>query len=75
MPCPSWVTYTAGGMLGALKDDIVLTKDEIEGLKRNLLVSNAEGPAPAPTKLTEWLQENGKMLGRKYASEVALHYR
>ena len=75
MPCPSWVTYTAGRMLGALKDDIVLTKDEIEGLKRNLLVSNAEGPAPAPTKLTEWLQENGKMLGRKYASEVALHYR
>ena len=72
LPCPELCTYTAGKALGLLKGDIVLTKDEIEGLKRNLLVSKE--PGKAPTSLTEWLQENGRELGKSYASEVARHY-
>ena len=55
--------------------DIVLTKDEIAGLSRNLLISNSSSPPPAPTRLSKWLEENNREpCGRKYASEVARHY-
>ena len=54
--------------------DIVLTKDEIKGLSRGLLVSHSRDPAPLPTRLTEWLDQNAEQLGVKYANEVSRHY-
>ena len=73
-PSPDWLTYAAGRFLGFFLNDIVLTKDEIKGLSRGLLVSNSNEPAPAPTRLTEWLERNAQDLGNRYASEVARHY-
>ena len=75
LPAPKWATLAAGRLLGSMLGDIVITKDEIKGLCRGLLVSRAETPAPTTTKLTEWLDENGQKLGRKYASEVGRHYK
>ncbi len=74
LPSPKWLTYAAARALGAVLGDIVLTKDEIKGLSRGLLVSKSEQRAPAPTRLSEWLDANGQELGRRYASEVKRHY-
>ena len=74
-PAPKWLTHLAGRALGMVMGDIVLTKDEITCLSRNLLISSSSYLPPAPTRLSEWLEEHGRELGRKYASEVARHYR
>ena len=74
LPAPKWLTLAAGAVLGKLLGDILITKDEIKGLSRGLLVSRADTPAPAPTRLSKWLDENGAQLGRRYASEVGRHY-
>ena len=73
-PSPKPLTYLAGRVLGHFLNDIVLTRDEIKGLSRGLLVSNSDQPASAPTRLTEWLDENAHLLGNSYANEVARHY-
>ena len=72
---PKWLAHLAGRSLGVMLGEIVITKDEIKGLERNLLVSNSMGISPCRTKLTEWLEHNGSRLGLKYASETARHYR
>jgi uncharacterized protein YbjT (DUF2867 family) len=52
--------------------DVILTRQEIEGLMENLLVSK-ESPT-GPTRLTKWLAQNSLLLGAKYASELKRHY-
>ncbi len=53
--------------------DVILTREEIEGLMTNLLVSKQ--PATGQTRFTEWLAQNASILGTTYASELARHYR
>ena len=60
-------------LLGAVLRDVVLTRDEVEGLMANLLVS--EGAPTGQTRLTEWLEQNKLHVGTKYASELDRHYR
>ena len=74
VPSPKPITHLAGRALGWFLKDIVLTKDEIKGLSRGLLVSKSDQPAPAPTRLTEWLEQNAHHLGNHYANEVSRHY-
>ena len=74
LPAPKAVTYLAGRMLRALTGDIVLTRDEIKGLSRGLLVSRSTTPRTTPTRLSEWLDENADNLGLRYTSEVRRHY-
>ena len=60
-------------LVGWLVRDVVLTRDEIEGLMAGLLVSDA---APTGgTRFSRWLAENAGILGRRYASELDRHYR
>ena len=75
MPSPGWLTYAAGRFLGIFLNDIVLTWDEVKGLSAGLLVSKSGTEPPTRTKLSEWLDENGSELGRRYASEIQRHYR
>ena len=56
-------------LLGVIVGDVVITKDEIEGLMAGLLHVNA--PPAGHTSLTEWVKANADSLGRKYASELA----
>ena len=56
-------------LLGVLVGDVVITKDEIEGLMAGLLHVNA--PPAGHTSLTDWVKANADSLGRKYASELA----
>jgi NADH dehydrogenase len=61
------------GMAGYLLKDVMLTRDEVEGLMANLLVS--DGPPTGQTRLSDWLDENADSVGAKYASELSRHYR
>ena len=60
-------------LAGLLVRDVVLTGDEVKGLMAGHLVS--ENPATGSTSLKQWLEENRDTLGRRYASELARHYR
>jgi NADH dehydrogenase len=66
---PPWFGYAAGRMLGALVGDVVITKDEIEGLMADLLYVDA--PPAGSTVLSDWAKQNADTLGRRYASELA----
>ncbi len=61
--------------MGAMLQDVVITRDEIGGLRDELLVSR--GPVTGETALSEWLErpEIRRTLGIKYASELDRHYR
>jgi NADH dehydrogenase len=53
--------------------DVILTREEIQGLMANLLVSKA---APTgTTRLSEWLEKHRALLGRQYSSELERHFR
>ncbi len=60
-------------MIGGRVGDVVLTKDEIDGLLNDLLV--AKGPATGHTRFSDWLSRRGKDLGRSYVSEMERHFR
>ena len=60
-------------MVGYVLGDVVLTRDEVDGLLSELLVSS--GPVTGKTSMRTWLRENAKALGSEYASELDRHYR
>ena len=70
---PPSAALLAARIAGRLVGDVVLTKDELDGLMAGLLVS-ADSPT-ASTRFTKWLEAEGASLGRRYASELARHYR
>ena len=53
--------------------DVLLTRDEMDGLMAGLLVS--DHPAAGQTRLKEWLATNASTIGATYASELARHFR
>ena len=53
--------------------DIVLTRDELGGLRDSLLVSH--DPPTGAARFTDWLAANGEALGRSYVSELARNWR
>lgn len=59
-------------IIGGLVGDVLLTRDEVDGLMGGLLVSGE--PPTCPTKFTDWLSRNSSRLGRSYSSEIARHY-
>lgn len=65
---PTSVGLGVAKVLGPIVRDVVLTREEIAGLMRGLLDSDA--PAAGPTKLSEWAAAHRAELGLKYASEV-----
>jgi len=59
-------------VLSLLVNDVILTKDEVQGLTSNLLVSH--GVPTGHTKLSAWLKQNPEAVGRGYLSELKRHY-
>ena len=59
--------------IGYMVKDVVLTRDEVEGLMANLLVS--KNPPTGKTRLSDWLNQHADTIGTKYASELNRHYR
>lgn len=60
-------------LIGYLVRDTPVTGDEVRGLMSNLLVSHE--PPTGHTRLDDWLEENSDVVGKRYASELARHYR
>lgn len=69
---PPGLAFVCTKPLGWLVGDVVLTREEIAGLMAGLLVSPE--PARGRTRLSEWLRENARHLGARYASELDRHY-
>lgn len=67
------LAYLGTSMLGATLGDVVLTKEEVDGLTQNLLVSN--GPPTCRTRFSEWLTENSTWLGTEYMNDLKKHYK
>ena len=70
---PPAVALTAAAVIGRVVGDVVVTRDELEGLMAELVTT--EGPSTGATALTEWLAQNAAVVGTRYASEVSRHYR
>jgi len=60
-------------VLNPLVGDIILTRDEVFALMAGLLVSD-KGPS-SKTRLSDWLAQNAKTVGKKYSSELEKHYK
>jgi NADH dehydrogenase len=59
-------------LVGPVVGDVVLTREEIEGLMANLLVSKQ--PPTGQARFTAWLSQNAGILGKQYASELQRHF-
>ena len=62
---PPGLASLGTGLLGALLDDVLLTRNEIRGLMDGLLTT--DGPPSGETRLDAWLEENADALGTTYA--------
>ena len=76
----AWIVHVRPGLalflsrlLGMLVGDVVLTRDEADGLMADLLATDA---APVGhTRLSDWLRANADGVGRRYASALSRHFR
>ncbi len=66
---PPVIGYWAGALIGRLMGDVLITREEIEGLMADLLVT--QSPPAGETKLTDWAKQHAESLGVHYASELA----
>jgi NADH dehydrogenase len=66
---PPALGFLAGQVLGALVGDVLITREEIDGLMADLLYVSA--PPAGATRLTDWISHNASTLGRTYTSELA----
>jgi len=69
LPLPPAVGYWSGRLLGLALRDVIITREEIEGLMANLLA--VDSPPAGTTRLTEWIKAHATTLGRSYTSELA----
>jgi uncharacterized protein YbjT (DUF2867 family) len=70
---PPNVVLVTSRVAGIFLRDVVLTRDELGMLRTGLLVSRE--PPLASDSFEAWVSENGKMLGRRYASELGRNFR
>ncbi len=66
---PPTVAYYVALAAGKVLGDVVITRDEIQGLMEGLLYVDA--PSAGTTRLTAWVAEHKSSLGIRYASELA----
>jgi NADH dehydrogenase len=66
---PPSLGYWTGRLIGRLTGDVLITREEIEGLMANLLY--VASPPAGKTCLTDWIRQHADTLGRHYASELA----
>lgn len=66
---PPWLGYWVGVLVGKVVGDVLITRDEIDGLMKDLLYVDAK-PAGS-IRLTDWARKHADTLGRSYANELA----
>ena len=70
---PASLAMAGATAAGRLTGDMMLTRDELDDLMRDILVSHE--PPRGTTRLMDWLSANRDQIGRAYASEIERHYR
>ena len=70
---PPSIGLALTNVIGLLMRDVVLTRDEIDGLMTDLLTS--DHPPTGTTRFSDWLDENVNTLGRNYQSELQRNFR
>ena len=70
---PTAIAIACATLLGRLQGDVLLTREELDGLMANLLVSR-QAPR-GRTRFSEWLTTSANRLGVAYAHELRRHFR
>jgi uncharacterized protein YbjT (DUF2867 family) len=70
---PPTLTLMAADVLGFFVRDIVLTRQEVQGLIDELLVSHE--PPRGTHRVDDWLLTSAESLGRRYVSALNRHWR
>ncbi len=68
-PMPHTLGYAIGQFVGRAVGDILITREEIDGLTADLLYVDA--PPAGDTRLSHWAARHADTLGRHYTSELA----
>lgn len=69
---PPGLALAASQAISAVVGDVVLTREEVDGLMADLLISDE--PPRCKTHLADWLEMHKDTVGSKYASELKKHY-
>jgi NADH dehydrogenase len=69
MAMPPSLGYLVGAVIGKLKGDVTITREEIKGLMDDLLYVDA--PPAGQTRLTDWVKAHATTVGIHYSSELA----
>ena len=69
VPAPPALGFALGWLLGRIKGDVIITRQEIRGLMDDLLYVNS--PPAGSTKLSDWARQHADELGKHYANELA----
>jgi uncharacterized protein YbjT (DUF2867 family) len=70
---PGGAMLALGRIVGVLTRDVVLNREELDGLRTGLLASH--DPPLGRASFSEWLRDHGAGLGRRYVSELARNFR
>ena len=70
---PPSIGLALTNLIGLMVRDVVLTRDEVDGLMDGLLTSDT--PPTGTTRIADWLNENADCLGRRYTSELRRNFR
>jgi uncharacterized protein YbjT (DUF2867 family) len=65
---PDEIGYWVSKLIGLIKGDNLITREEIKGLKADLLYSDSI--PTGKTKLTDWLIANKNIVGKVYSNEL-----
>jgi len=68
VPVSPTIAYIIGKIIGIVHNDVLVTREEIDGLMAGLLC--VDSPPAGKTKLTVWLREHAGSIGKYYASEL-----
>jgi len=68
IPVPPTLGYLVSKLVNRAVDDVVITREEISGLMRGVLDSDA--PDAGATKLSEYIKQHKHILGCRYANEI-----
>jgi NADH dehydrogenase len=69
MAVPPSAGYWGCRLVSLLVKDVVITREEIQGLMEERLYVDA--PSQATVRLTEWIEQHKTTLGHHYTSEMA----
>lgn len=72
VPVPPGFAYMVASLIGRLKGDVLVTREEIEGLMADRLY--VEAPSAGTTRFSDWAREEADFLGTRYESELARRF-